>query len=176
MRRQRSHIVIPCSMHSHSESPQPFAPPPQERYDLNARRSRAANTVSDPHAEARTRRHSLNSRVSLPPAGALGGIVVTVILAGHEGTHPVFKTTITKTNTANRRGNTTVLNKRFGEFRHLYEKVCYLNLHESSICFKVFRFILASRSCSHLINAILLAHAGAKYIQAQAPVREPHPI
>jgi len=130
-------------MHSHSESPQPFAPPPQERYDLNARRSTATTTVSDPHAEARTRRHSLNSRVSLPSAGALGGIVVTVILAGHEGTHPVFKTTITKTNTANRRGNTTVLNKRFGEFRHLYEKVCYLNLHGSSICFKVFRFILA---------------------------------
>jgi len=89
--------------------------------------------LEGPQAVACTRRQSVKFRHILPSAGALGGIFVTVTLVIHEGAYPIFKTTVT-----NGGGSTTVLNKRFGEFRRLFVKVCYLIASDTSICSKVF--------------------------------------
>jgi len=145
-------------MRKHSESPQPLS---REQHDSNARRSRTPTSVSDPRAAPHTRRHSVDSRGTKPSACTSGGIFVTVKLVGHEGAHPMFETTVTKTTTY-RRGSTTVLKKRFGEFRQLYEKVQYLAPSGTTICSKVFKHSLCLVLTSHRMCAFCLVPCRCK--------------
>ena len=130
------------------------ASPREEAHHYNGLRSRAA-TVVDTHAGTRNPRNILDHR------DLLSSVKYRVVVrwAKNDGAHHIFNTTVT-----DQRGNITILNRRFGDFRQLHEKVRGVRYF--------FIFILHSLICL-LFIMFALNHAGAKRLQTQALLREP---